>query len=60
MAVIGAMVIVACAYIFLVRPGHMLSSYLLWYGFVLLRLLPLTEHALQHAGAPLLRRRRHP
>ena len=35
------MVIVACAYIFFVRPGHMLSSYLLWYGFVLLRLLPL-------------------
>jgi subfamily B ATP-binding cassette protein MsbA len=41
LAVIGAMVIVACAYIFFVRPGHMLSSYLLWYGFVLLRLLPL-------------------
>jgi ABC-type multidrug transport system fused ATPase/permease subunit len=43
LAVIGAMVIVACAYVFLVRPGHMLSSYLLWYGFVLLRLLPLTN-----------------
>ena len=41
LAVIGAMLIVACAYIFLVRSGHMLSSYLLWYGFVLLRLLPL-------------------
>ena len=41
LAVVGAMVIVACAYIFFVRPGHMLSSYLLWYGFVLLRLLPL-------------------
>jgi ATP-binding cassette, subfamily B, bacterial MsbA len=41
LAVIGAMVIVACAYIFFVRPGHMLSSYLLGYGFVLLRLLPL-------------------
>ena len=41
LAVIGAMAIVACAYIFFVRPGHMLSSYLLWYGFVLLRLLPL-------------------
>ena len=41
MGVIGAMVIVACAYIFFVRPGHMLSSYLLFYGFVLLRLLPL-------------------
>ena len=35
------MVIVTCAYIFLVRPGYMLSSYLLAYGFVLLRLLPL-------------------
>ena len=41
LGVIGAMVIVACAYIFFVRPGHMLSSYLLGYGFVLLRLLPL-------------------
>jgi subfamily B ATP-binding cassette protein MsbA len=41
LAVLGAMVIVACAYIFFVRSGHMLSSYLLWYGFVLLRLLPL-------------------
>jgi subfamily B ATP-binding cassette protein MsbA len=41
LAVAGAMVIVTCAYIFLVRPGHMLSSYLLAYGFVLLRLLPL-------------------
>ena len=28
---LGAMVIVACAYIFFVRPGHMLSSYLLGY-----------------------------
>jgi len=41
LAVIGAMVIVTCAYIFLVRPGFMLSSYLLAYGFILLRLLPL-------------------
>ena len=41
LAVIGAMLIVCCAYIFLVRPGHMLSSYLLAYGFMLLRLLPL-------------------
>jgi subfamily B ATP-binding cassette protein MsbA len=41
LAVAGAMVIVTCAYVFLVRPGHMLSSYLLAYGFVLLRLLPL-------------------
>ena len=41
LAVIGAMIIVACAYIFFVRPGLMLSSYLLGYGFVLLRLIPL-------------------
>jgi subfamily B ATP-binding cassette protein MsbA len=41
LAVAGAMVIVTCAYIFFVRPGHMLSSYLLAFGFVLLRLLPL-------------------
>jgi subfamily B ATP-binding cassette protein MsbA len=41
LAVAGAMVIVACAYIFLVRSGYMLSSYLLAYGFILLRLLPL-------------------
>jgi subfamily B ATP-binding cassette protein MsbA len=41
LAVAGAMVIVTSAYIFLVRPGYMLSSYLLAYGFVLLRLLPL-------------------
>jgi subfamily B ATP-binding cassette protein MsbA len=40
-AVIGAMVIVSVAYVFFVRSGHMLSSYLLGYGFVLLRLLPL-------------------
>jgi subfamily B ATP-binding cassette protein MsbA len=41
LAVVGAMVIVAVAYIFFVRPGHMLSSYLFFYGFVLIRLLPL-------------------
>lgn len=41
LAVVGAMLIVCCAYIFFVRPGHMLSSYLLAYGFMLLRLLPL-------------------
>jgi ABC-type multidrug transport system fused ATPase/permease subunit len=41
LAVVGAMAIIACAYIFLVRSGQMLSSYLLAYGFVLLRLLPL-------------------
>jgi subfamily B ATP-binding cassette protein MsbA len=41
LAVVGAMLIVCCAYIFFVRTGHMLSSYLLAYGFMLLRLLPL-------------------
>jgi subfamily B ATP-binding cassette protein MsbA len=41
LAVVGAMLIVCCAYIFFVRSGHMLSSYLLAYGFMLLRLLPL-------------------
>jgi ATP-binding cassette, subfamily B, bacterial MsbA len=41
LAVMGAMAIVTCAYIFLVRPGHMLGSYLLAFGFILLRLLPL-------------------
>jgi subfamily B ATP-binding cassette protein MsbA len=41
LAVVGAMMIVCCAYIFFVRTGHMLSSYLLAYGFMLLRLLPL-------------------
>jgi subfamily B ATP-binding cassette protein MsbA len=41
LAVLGAMAIVCCAYIFFVRPGYMLSSYLLAYGFMLLRLLPL-------------------
>jgi ATP-binding cassette, subfamily B, bacterial MsbA len=43
LAVIGAMIIVACAYIFFVRPGLMLSSYLLGYGFFLLRLIPLAN-----------------
>jgi subfamily B ATP-binding cassette protein MsbA len=41
LAVAGGMLIVASAYAFLVRPGFMSSSYLLAYGFVLLRLLPL-------------------
>jgi subfamily B ATP-binding cassette protein MsbA len=41
LGVVGAMAVVACAYVFFVRPGHMLSSYLLSFGFVLLRLLPL-------------------
>jgi subfamily B ATP-binding cassette protein MsbA len=51
LAVVGAMVIVACAYIFFVRPGHMLSSYLLWYGFVLLRLLPLLNMVYSTLGS---------
>ena len=41
LAVTGGMLIVASAYVLLVRPGFMLSSYLLAYGFVLLRLLPI-------------------
>ena len=41
LAVAGAMTIVASAYLFFVRPGYMLSSYLLAFGFILLRLLPL-------------------
>jgi subfamily B ATP-binding cassette protein MsbA len=40
-AVTGAMVLVGCAYVYLVRPGHMLPSYLAGFGFCLLRLLPL-------------------
>jgi subfamily B ATP-binding cassette protein MsbA len=49
-AIIGAMVIVSVAYIFFVRPGRMLSSYLLGYGFVLLRLLPLLNQVYQMQG----------
>ncbi|HEY7498535.1 MAG TPA: ABC transporter ATP-binding protein [Vicinamibacterales bacterium] len=41
LAVLGAMVIVTFAYVLLVRRGLMLSSYLLAFGFILLRLLPL-------------------
>jgi ABC-type multidrug transport system fused ATPase/permease subunit len=40
-AVAGAMTIVGVAYYFLVRPGTMLSSHLLGFGFILIRLLPL-------------------
>ncbi len=50
LAVAGAMVIVSAAYVFLVRPGHMLSSYLLAYGFILLRLLPLLNQLYQLHG----------
>ena len=50
LAVVGAMAIIACAYIFFVRPGHMLNSYLLWYCFVLLRLLPLLNSLYTQQG----------
>jgi subfamily B ATP-binding cassette protein MsbA len=50
LAVIGAMAIIGCAYVFFVRPGHMLSSYLLGYGFFLLRLLPLVNQLYQIQG----------
>ena len=60
LAVIGAMAIVATAYVFFVRPGHMLSSYLLGYGFVLLRLLPLLNSLYSQQGNLSLRRGRHP
>jgi ABC-type bacteriocin/lantibiotic exporter with double-glycine peptidase domain len=48
-AVGGAMVLVGFAYVLLVKPGYMLSSYLLGFGFILLRLLPLVNqlYALQ-------------
>jgi subfamily B ATP-binding cassette protein MsbA len=49
-AVTGAMVIVASAYVFFVRPGLMRSSYLLAFGFVLLRLLPLLNQLYQMQG----------
>jgi subfamily B ATP-binding cassette protein MsbA len=42
-AVAGAMVVVGCAYVYLVRPGFMLPSYLAGFGFCLLRLLPLVN-----------------
>jgi ABC-type multidrug transport system fused ATPase/permease subunit len=50
LAVLGAMTIVGCAYVFFVRPGLMLSSYLLGYGFFLLRLLPLLTQLYQIQG----------
>ena len=48
-AVAGAMIIIGCAYYFFVRSHAMLSSYLLGFGFILLRLLPLINqlYALQ-------------
>lgn len=42
-AVTGAMIIIGVAYYFFVRSGGMLSSYLLGFGFILLRLLPLVN-----------------
>ena len=50
LAVVGAMAIIGCAYVFFVRPGLMLSSYLLGYGFFLLRLLPLLSQLYQIQG----------
>ena len=50
LAVAGATVIITSAYVFLVRPGYMFSSYLLAYGFVLLRLLPLLNQLYQLQG----------
>lgn len=52
-AVTGAMIIVGCAYFLLVRPGHMLNSYLLAFGFILLRLLPLLNQIYSLQGTVL-------
>lgn len=49
-AVTGAMSIVGCAYVFLVKPGLMLPSYLLAFGFVLLRFLPLINQIYAYQG----------
>ncbi len=46
-AVAGAMSIVGFAYLFFVRTHLMLSSYLLGFGFILLRLLPLVNQIYQ-------------
>jgi subfamily B ATP-binding cassette protein MsbA len=50
LAVVGAMTIIGSAYAFFVRPGFMLSSHLLGYGFFLLRLLPLLNQLYQIQG----------
>ena len=49
-AVLGAMVIVGFAYLFLVKPGYMPTSHLLAFGFVLLRLLPLLNQVYSLQG----------
>lgn len=49
-AVTGAMFIVGWAYVFLVKPGLILPSYLLAFGFVLLRLLPLINQIYSYQG----------
>ena len=49
-AVAGAMLIVALAYFLLVRSGQMLSSYLLGFGFILIRLLPLINQLYAFTG----------
>ena len=40
-AVAGAMLLISSAYFFYVKPGHMLSSHLFGFCFILLRLMPL-------------------
>ncbi len=50
LAVIGAMGIIALADIFFVRSGRMLSSHLLGFGFILLRLLPLLNQVYNLQG----------
>lgn len=52
-AVTGAMIIIGAAYVFLVRPGYMLNSYLLAFGFILLRLLPLLNQLYSLQGTVL-------
>ena len=49
-AVAGAMLIIGVAYYFFVRTGLMLSSYLLAFGFILLRILPLVNQLYSFQG----------
>ena len=49
-AVAGAMLVVGLAYSLIVRSGGMLSSHLLGFGFILLRLLPLLNQLYGLAG----------
>lgn len=43
LAVLGGMLIIVMAYSWFVQPGLMLSSHLLGFGFILLRVLPLLQ-----------------